>query len=73
MSALFEWDGCSAMARDSKENAVDMMIGRICAAIVMLALAALALFAVQNRQSVFGIIVGVGGTILFRWWRGRVH
>ncbi len=87
------------MARDSKENAVDMAIGRICAAIVLVALAALALFAVQNRQSVqihflwfdgttnvcyallssavvgvvFGIILGVAGTILFRWWRGRAH
>jgi hypothetical protein len=85
------------MARDSKENTVDVVIGRICAAIVMVAFAALVLFAVQNRQSVhihflwfdgttnvcyallssafvgvvFGIILGVGGTILFRRWRGR--
>lgn len=47
--------------RDRKENAVDIAIGRIFAAIVLVGIAALALFALQNRQPV---------QIHFLWYDG---
>jgi uncharacterized integral membrane protein len=52
------------MPRNNKEHAADVVVGRTFAATILIAFAALALFAVQNRQSV---------QIHFLWYDGTTR